>query len=224
MAVISLGAGFDTRSIRFANDMAHGDEIQAQGVDFFELDLPEVIAQKRGLFERYSRRKPAHILPNLVETNLNDFQAIDKALAVSVFRDEDTNGEPRSDGGTRYKKVILLAEAVLMYVEKDKVAPMLKMIINSAKCHAGSVSFVFSDRFPGVNEQLDQVTASVDNASIAEKEQILVQNYLFEIDNRLNLEEWLPKPGRARHQGVSRVVSRRNLDEQYPRLQGYALL
>ena len=106
MAVLSLGAGFDTRSIRFLNGEAAGRE----GVDFFELDLPEVIAQKRGLLERYSKRRPSHVLPNLVEANLNDFQGVDKALAVSVFRDEDEEGKPATTGSVRYKKIVILVE------------------------------------------------------------------------------------------------------------------
>ena len=113
-----------------------------------------------------------------------------------------------------------------MYVEKDKVAPTLKMVVNAAKSHSGSVSFVFSDRFPGVYEQLDKVVASANDVDIAEKERALVQDYLLGVDNRLNVVEWLPKPGRARHQGVSRVISRRDsmMDETFPRLSGYGLL
>ncbi len=222
VAVLSLGAGFDTRSIRFLNGEAAGRE----GIDFFEMDLPEVIAQKRGLLERYSKRRPSHVLPNLIEANLNDSQGVDKALAASVFKDEDEEGKPATPGSVRYKKIVILVEAVLMYVEKDKVAPTLKMVVNAAKSHSGSVSFVFSDRFPGVYEQLDKLVASTNDVDIAEKERALVQDYLLGVDNRLNVVEWLPKPGRARHQGVSRVISRRDsmMNETFPRLSGYGLL
>ena len=207
VAVISLGAGFDTRSIRFLNGMVKGD-VTGAGMDFFELDLPEVIEQKRGLLERYSQRQPKHVLPSLVEANLNDLRSVANALEKSVFQDE---GEARTvPGGGGYQKIILMVEAVLMYMEREKVTPMLKMVINAAKCHAGSVSFIFSDRFPGVDNQLDKVVAFVNAVDIAKREGELVQDYLLELDNQLNLIEWLPKPGRARHQGVGRVTSRNN--------------
>lgn len=206
VAVISLGAGFDTRSIRFLNGMVKGD-VTGAGMDFFELDLPEVIEQKRGLLERYSQRQPKHVLPSLVEANLNDLRSVANALEISVFQDE---GEARTVLGGGYHKIILMVEAVLMYMEREKVAPMLKMVINAAKCHAGSVSFIFSDRFPGIDNQLDKVVSFVNAVDIAKREGELVQDYLLELDNQLNLIEWLPKPGRARHQGVGRVTSRNN--------------
>ena len=48
--VVVLGAGFDTRALRFG--AAH------DGVRWAEVDLPEVVAQKQRLLARAERRRP----------------------------------------------------------------------------------------------------------------------------------------------------------------------
>ena len=61
--VVVLGAGFDTRSIRY----------QREGLRFFEVDLPETIAAKRCVHNRYKAEvDTAARLPTLVGLNLND--------------------------------------------------------------------------------------------------------------------------------------------------------
>ena len=61
--VVIIGAGFDTRSIRYQRD----------GLRFFEVDLPETIAAKRCVHERYRDEVDPQVnLPTLVGFNLND--------------------------------------------------------------------------------------------------------------------------------------------------------
>ena len=238
VAVISLGAGFDTRSIRFMNGVGkefrpnlnggggHGNaRVYREDIDYFELDLAEVIQQKRDLFSRYSQRQRSHHLPTLVEVNLNDLDEVERALTVSIFKDktEDIKRHNKRDItiATRYKRVIVIAEAVLMYLDNEKVVSALKLVVDAAKSHSGSVSFIFSDRFPGVYEKLDKVEASTEDVNVAERERSLVADFLHTVDNKLDMVTWLPKPGRARHQGVGRFSTTASMMDEFPRLQGF---
>ena len=61
--MVIIGAGFDTRSIRY----------QREGLRFFEVDLPETIDAKRCVHERYRDEvNPQVNLPTLVGMDLND--------------------------------------------------------------------------------------------------------------------------------------------------------
>lgn len=226
IAIVCLGAGFDTRSIRFMNGVGDDSMVRYSGIkdqiDYYELDLPDVIDQKLGLLERYQRRRKGAVLPTLLKADLNDLDMVRSALHGPIFSEDSV------DKLVRYKRIIIIVEAVLMYLDKEKVSPLLKSVIDSSKKHSGSVSFVFSDRFPGIYEKVDKVNADSDDIlesnmrdrDLSKLESSCVADFLHSIDNRLDLVDWLPKPGRARHQGVARVVSRREklLDEDYPRL------
>lgn len=228
IAILSLGAGFDTRSIRYMNGVGGEGEYMSRysgfkdRIDFFEIDLPDVIEQKKGLLARFQRRRRGSVLPHLMKADLNDLAMVRSTLG-SVFSDGPENEKP-----VRYKRVVIIVEAVLMYLNRDTVAPLLKAVIDAAKKHSGSVAFVFSDRFPGIYEKIDKVNANSDDEiesnmtdrDLGALEKSFVADYLHSVDDRLDLIQWLPKPGRARHQGVAHVVSRREklLDEDYPRL------
>ena len=226
IAIVSLGAGFDTRSIRFMNGVGDDSMSRYSGIkdeiDYYEVDLPDVIDQKAGLLERYQRRRRGSVLPTLLKADLNELDMVRAALHGSIF------SEDAKKPLVRYKRVIIIVEAVLMYLDKENVTPLLKSVIDSSKKHSGSVSLVFSDRFPGVFEKIDKVDADTDaelelnmrDRDLNKLERSCAEEFLHSIDNRLDLVDWMPKPGRARHQGVARVVSRREklLDEDYPRL------
>jgi O-methyltransferase involved in polyketide biosynthesis len=231
VAVINLGAGFDTRSIRFMNGVGgepmekYSTQVYKDRIDYFELDLPDVISQKRGLLERYAKRRRGSVLPSLLEADLNDLDMVRSALQGPIF------SEDKDKPLVRYKCIIVMVEAVLMYVDKEKVAPLLKSVVDNAKMHSGSVSLVFSDRFPDVYEKIDKVNAGSDDELVSNTnsigardlcalERTLVRQFLHGVDSDLDLLEWLPKPGKARHQGVARVVPRETLghDEEFPRL------
>ena len=61
--VVVLGAGFDTRSIRY----------QREGLRFFEVDLPDTIEAKRVVQERYRDEVDPEVrLPTRIGWDLND--------------------------------------------------------------------------------------------------------------------------------------------------------
>ena len=120
-------------------------------IDYLELDLPIVINQKEGLFARFRNRRKRFLLPRLLEVDLNELTSVQSALE-SIFSPTE-EGKP-----LRYKKIIIIAEAVLMYLNRDAIAPMLKTAIDSSKKHSGAVAVVFSDRIPGVCEKLDNIS------------------------------------------------------------------
>jgi len=94
--VVIIGAGFDTRSIRY----------QRAGLRFFEVDLPETISAKRCVHERYRDDVDPQVhLPTLVGFNLNDCEH--ESL---LSRLEEGYGFKR-DAPT-----LFISEAVLFYV------------------------------------------------------------------------------------------------------------
>ena len=94
--VVVIGAGFDTRSIRY----------QREGLRFFEVDLPETIDAKRCVHERYRDDvNPQVNLPTLVGMDLNDCEH-----SSLLARLEEGYGFERA------VPTLFISEAVLFYV------------------------------------------------------------------------------------------------------------
>lgn len=225
-AVIMLGAGFDSRSIRFLNNRRIGRQKESpvssqirEQLEFYELDLPSVIDQKIEMLERYARRNRESRYPVLIPADLNNVAQVQEQLTKEVFKAFNPSGRSR-----RFKSIIIMTEAVLMYLDKEQVAPLLEAVISLSKQHSGQISFAFSDRIPGVCEQIDRSSDHIDQTNdlaVTEVEKDLVSAYLKEkVDTRMKLVDWVPKPGRARHQGLYHITSRRkeSMDELYPRV------
>lgn len=188
VVAITLGAGFDTRSLRFLNDYSGGS------LDMYELDLPAVTEEKSMVLQRrYLARRPGHRLPSLYGADLNDVGALSRQLdAIFV---EAARKQPQLREGKRVK-VILLVEAVFMYVGDDAVLPALQACVARAKDFSKDTVFIFSDRFPGILEALGAANVNKD-----EEERQLVEGFLSRAG--LRLDNWTPKPGRARHMGTA---------------------
>jgi len=102
--VVVFGAGFDTRSIRY----------QREGLQFFEVDLPETIEAKRVVHERYRDEvNPDVRLPERIGFDLNDCEhmsLLDKLEAEHGFdRDVPT---------------MFISEAVMFYVNPKAIASL----------------------------------------------------------------------------------------------------
>ena len=103
---------------------------------------------------------------------MNDVQAVKDTLIDGVFTQETEGVEGvegvegregvegvegrEGTGGKRrqFGSVVVMLEAVLMYLDSDTVAPMLKVVLEQAQQHSrGDVTLIFSDRFPKVYEK-----------------------------------------------------------------------
>ena len=177
--VVTLGAGFDVRQQRLADE--HG----ARGT-WAELDLPDVVEQKRRLLARAARRRPGMALPTAqLGANLTDLAAARTALRAAL------GGGGGGDGPTS-RHATFVCEALLIYVPPGKASALLGACADEAR-RAGctSASLCFADRLPGVEGCAEE------DARVA-----LAAAGGWVLDS----ESWLPKPGLARHMGVARIA------------------
>ena len=167
--VIVMGAGYDTRALRFLQNNNHNHS-------WFEIDFPNVMRSKSLMLQRFlQRRNNNNKLPVLLEADLNDLDLVKSQLS-SIKNSK--------------RKTIFVFEAVLMYMNQEKVKPLLNLCLNEAKQSGSkSVSICFADRFPNVR---------LDNND-EEKNDVI--EFFKELGG--SMKEWRPKPGRARHMGVA---------------------
>jgi hypothetical protein len=118
--LVALGAGFDTRSLKFA-----GWDL----VGSYEVDLPEVVAEKkRVLEERLLKRRPslASVLPTLVPGDLNHafsaFESLYEAIAQREMLDRgggrERETETKTNAGMWQGPVhtVFVCEALMIYL------------------------------------------------------------------------------------------------------------
>ncbi|EOD30942.1 hypothetical protein EMIHUDRAFT_99225 [Emiliania huxleyi CCMP1516] len=204
--VVVLGAGFDTRALRLG--AAHASASWA------EVDLPDVIAQKKRLLARASRRRPqlaAAGLPSFHAANLSDAGAARSALREAV----------RAGGGdARGRRVLYVCEALLIYLPEPQAAALLRSAVEEAAgAGAGAVTFAFADKLPamregrgyspGPPEELPgtprRAAGGAGAAGPAPSSAFAdAAAELRKAGLALEEETWQPKPGLARHMGVAR--------------------
>ena len=180
--ILSLGSGFDTRSIRFA--------LKYNRTTWHEFDLQHVIDQKLAVLQRFLERRKldSSKLPQLYSIDMNDpltvVSAIKKALNNVSIKQND--------------HIIFITEASLLYLNKSVVAPLLETSFKTASqfVDQSNIQYCFADRFP-----LPCCTSDnhVYNYNITE-EYKEAQAYMNKIGLQIN--QWQIKPGRARHMGV----------------------
>ena len=174
--LISLGAGYDVRSIKF----------REQGVvhEAHELDLPEVIDAKQAILQRLQRRRPTITpdkWPEFHPVDLNDVSKV-----KDILKEILTNDDPSSRTFT-----IFLFEAVLIYLNEDVPRTLLRICgdvlrdstVGSEGDNSGAL--VFADRL----ERIPGGDADIGNRELA--------NLGWKVVS------WQPKPGLARHMGYA---------------------
>ena len=180
--VVTLGAGFDTRSVALKGNDYTG------ALTCFELDLPTVIAQKKKMFETYLLRRRPHLgnrLPTLIGRDLNDVDSVVQAL---------------TEAGDGPQPTIFVVEAVLMYLQDSKVTDLLQGCVGASMLSgAPAVSVCFADRFPRVGGRA---------GGISEED---AARHLFRSIG-MEMELYQGKPGRARSMGLARASFQRDPD------------
>lgn len=114
---ILIGAGYDTRALRFRNK--HEGKIR-----FFELDLPDVCEGKQGLYDKFKREED----PNLTQSTLIP-------LDLNEFDDGNVDFMKRLEkaGMDTSLPTFLCFEAVLFYVNENAINNLMGSIFKYAE-------------------------------------------------------------------------------------------
>lgn len=157
-------------------------------LECYELDLPEVIRAKRQLLQtRLLQRRPwlrdvSFEYPTLIPVDFNDLKSTKRALEEVVLNNDD--------GDNSYVvQNIVIFEGVMIYLNKGIPHSLLHLCSDVLRRSTSSLGgyLCFADR-------LDNIPGGNRNAADVEME-----NTGWELD------DWLPKPGLARHMGVARL-------------------
>jgi O-methyltransferase involved in polyketide biosynthesis len=202
--LISIGAGYDVRCSRllstFVNENNNHNNNNNNNnciLEAYELDLPNVIASKQTILNRLQKRRPQSRHPTLIAVDLND---VNGSVKETLERIMMTTTERRS-------YTIFISEGVLIYLDKGVPSRLLRLFGDLAKSKATSrsgssisssttggspastavASFCFADRLENVPG--GDIVAARKELSQAGME----------------LMDWCPKPGLARHMGVARM-------------------
>ena len=205
--LISLGAGYDTRSIQFLNVKVEEEDQDHKGCgsdtgsvdrdairidEAYELDLPEVVSSKSIMLERLvERRRKQHPnkqkeikLPKLMSQNLKDVRGLKESLDKIFMRDGTTTGTTSDCCHT-----IFLVEGVLIYLSEPQRSDVLSTCSQYLKDRGVQGSLLFADR---IRKPPDP---SVDD----------MKDWLNGDGWTLDEESFTVHPGKARHMGIARV-------------------
>jgi len=190
--LVSLGAGYDVRSIKFRERGAVDAAV--------ELDLPAVVAGKARILgsRRFRRRRPgaaaAGLLPEFHTIDLNDVGAVGEVLRRLLSPKEggpSGKGEEDGAGTSVVCHTIFVLEGVMIYLDEGvphALLGMLSDVLRTVDCGGGGGTLCFADR-------LENVPGGDLDAGRAELKH-----------NGWELTEWQPKPGLARHMGVAKLI------------------
>jgi hypothetical protein len=187
--LITLGAGYDTRSVKFLNrhDRHHLDGSDWPHIDeAFELDLPQVIQSKSIMLDRLqTRRSTASHVPHLISQNLTDFDGLQQQLST-ILQCNDANDD---DTQSQEWHTIFLVEGVLIYLKEEDRSRLLSLCSEMLKTKKLQGSFLFADRI----------------RQLPDPDLVQVQTWLQSSGWELVNGSFCVHPGKARHMGAARV-------------------
>lgn len=111
--VILLGAGYDTRSLRF----------QRPGLKFFEVDLPDISRAKESMMTKYSSTSTSMITPAYVGFDLNSICTDKKSLIEELVNKYGFSLE-------KNVPTMIICEAVLFYLIPDAAQGLMKEVFD----------------------------------------------------------------------------------------------
>jgi hypothetical protein len=174
--LISLGAGYDVRSIK----------LRERGVidHAIELDLANVIDAKARIFHsaRFRRRRPSLIgdkLPTLYKVDLNDVAQVQATLERILNADSCEH---------HHWHTIFLFEGVMIYLKDGVPAALLGVCRQVLKTTGQLGSLCFADCL----ENIPSGDADIGRLELA--------------SHGWNVTVWQPKPGIARHMGCAEMM------------------
>jgi hypothetical protein len=178
--LISLGAGYDIRSVRW---LTHGQVDEA-----WELDIPAVVESKRIMLERLQRRRQRRsqttVLPTFRGVDLNNLSEV-QDLLQSILLDKHSSS---SSSSKQEWHTIFVSEGVLIYLDPTIPGKLLKLCADTVTTGGTSTaSLCMADRLensPGGEEP-------------AGRQELARSSW--------ELMDWCPKPGLARHMAVARL-------------------
>lgn len=231
--VLTLGAGFDTRSLRLA--LQHHNH-----TTWHEFDLSRVIQQKQSVLNRYLQRRQRFynkiikrescltedLIPKLYSIDMNNISAVVESLHTALSSISVQKGD----------KVIFITEASLLYLNQSVVAPLLASCMKTAGIYVDprNIKYCFADRFPlPCTDFMSSTAGTIQTATtksttttaitmipVTHRNNITTSSSIYDIDIGVEKEEalsffhsvgmkvdtWQIKPGRARHMGVASVL------------------
>mmetsp|Transcript_47843 Transcript_47843/g.144718 ORF Transcript_47843/g.144718 Transcript_47843/m.144718 type:complete len:213 (-) Transcript_47843:162-800(-) len=175
--LISIGAGYDARSVKFVERGAIDEAI--------EIDLPQVIKAKELLLgpKRLLRRRPwlnEMSMPTLIGADLNQVDDVNRILEGAL---KSGSKETWQDWHT-----IFVFEGVMIYLNEGVPSKLLEICSSVLAENGLNGSLCLADRLensPGGDKDLG-------GAELAR--------------NGWDLIDWSPKPGLARHMLTARLL------------------
>ena len=154
--VVTLGAGFDTRPMRLGvvENVQRRTATLDTRLTWSEVDLPEVIQQKRRMLERLTRRRPwlSPRIPSLHSADLSTRsgrRVVHRAAQCDALRSSQAH------------TTVFVLEALLMYMDPASARELLRVCGNVP----GSL-VVFADRLPGGVDNRAQAEAVLKAAGL----------------------------------------------------------
>ena len=228
--LIIMGGGYDTRSFKFMeHHRVHNDNppyllqrklrkqrrkspldmlppSHAYNLECYELDLPQIVHTKRKLIEsRLTRRRPwlkkshnssSRYYPILLPVDLNDLNQTRTVLQSIISNNTSSNDQliPTAN--------IILFEGVMIYLNEGVPHQLLELCSDVLNNHS-STNFTSSD---STNNSIHQTylcfADRLDNIPGGDEEMARIEME----STGWKLEDWLSKPGLARHMGVASLV------------------
>ncbi len=175
--LITLGAGYDTRSVRFLTS--------GQVQEAWELDVSPVISSKKVMFDRLVKRRQERQLlaklPSLLVQDLNEVEEVEREIFGILDSCHDKHEW----------HIIFILEGVLIYLNEGVPTTLLSSCSSILKQNKFSGSLIFADLIRGLE------SSDVDRAD----------HHLAAQGWDLERSSWCVKPGLARHMGLARVDS-----------------
>jgi O-methyltransferase involved in polyketide biosynthesis len=154
--VVTLGAGFDTRPMRLGvvENVQRRTATLDTRLTWSEVDLPEVIQQKRRMLERLTRRRPwlSPRIPSMHSADLSTRsgrRVVHRAAQCDALRSSQAH------------TTVFVLEALLMYMDPASARELLRVCGNVP----GSL-VVFADRLPGGVDNRAQAEAVLKAAGL----------------------------------------------------------
>jgi O-methyltransferase involved in polyketide biosynthesis len=149
-------------------------------MDAYELDLENVVQSKQKILERIQRRRPHSRHPELISMDLNDLEGAATTILQRIITEAPTKQQPTH--------TIFISEGVMIYLNQGVPSGLLKLLSETVRQSSdGTASVCFADRLenvPGGN--LDSARREMSSSG-------------------WELIDFCPKPGLARHMGLSRL-------------------